>query len=342
MAIAINGVQIIDIQTPGVQILRPSGDLDDYFEFSVTANRPLFRAIGSYLVLGADGTPGSAIADGDIFIKQRLEVDGISYFDSAVYIRNHSYVSLDKMLSYGTAYECAISLNTLDANAKSAYMRMIAGDATDVPVFVVGAPYATDWGLFDGVTQPSFTFLEKSNQLHTATDGIADAGGATAILKHVGGFTNGVVGDDVRITAGTNCTPGWYTIITRTSADQVTLDRNYASNNSTNVTFVTYHPFSILSAQGVRTLVTYGAPPAREIAAAGWLALDVSIANGRLYWTIGNGVAHYVDATAGLSLPKEERIDPTGHTFQIGDEVKLIVDRINDDGSFHAYPYYAS
>jgi len=41
----------------------PNGEADDGFRMSVTANRVLFAPIGGYLVLGADGTPGSAVAN---------------------------------------------------------------------------------------------------------------------------------------------------------------------------------------------------------------------------------------------------------------------------------------
>ena len=77
-----------------------------------------------------------------------------------------------------------------------------------------------------------------------------------------------------------------------------------------------------------------------DIDMAGAMALDVGQANGRLYWRVG-AAWKYVDATGGLSLPIEERTDPSGHEFQIGDEVKMIVDRINEDGSFHAEPIFA-
>jgi len=77
-----------------------------------------------------------------------------------------------------------------------------------------------------------------------------------------------------------------------------------------------------------------------DIDMAGAMALDVGQANGRLYWRVG-AAWHYVDATAGLSLPANERIDKTGHRFELGDTVKLVIDRINEDGSFHAEPIFA-
>ena len=143
--------------------------------------------------------------------------------------------------------------------------------------------------MFDGLTHPAFAPIEKGSQLHSATNGIADAGAATAILKHVGGFTAAVVGDIVRITAGTLCTPGWYWITTVTSADQVTLDRNYTSGDTTNVTFVTYHSFTLLSAEGIKTRTTDGAPTdaSVELDMDGWIIIDA--ANSDLYFR-ANGV----------------------------------------------------
>ena len=75
-----------------------------------------------------------------------------------------------------------------------------------------------------------------------------------------------------------------------------------------------------------------------DIPMAGACGLELSQANGRFYWRVG-AAWKYVDATGGLSLLAEERIDPDQEEFQVGDQVKLIVDRINDDGSFHATPY---
>lgn len=327
--------------------IKTNGDLDDYFDFSVTANRPLFRAIGSYLVLGADGTPGSATADGDVFIKQALEVDGILYGHYGVEsLRDVSIKADEYGVMFGASGSDAKILYTLsDVNAGCLHITAgrVGADVNNVPILVNGRDWmGSDLGLFDGLTQPSFVSLEKVGKLHSATDGIADAGGPTAILKHVGGFAAAVVGDLVRITAGTNCTIGFYWITTVTSADQVTLDRNYATNDSINVTFVTYHDFSFMSAEGVKTRVTDGAPGAGtyELKMPGRLSLDVGVANGRLYWSIGNDVFHYVDATAGISFTKEE-IEMNNHHWNIGDIGLVKIDKYHEDGAPHGLLYSA-
>jgi len=214
----------------------------------------------------------------------------------------------DTQVALGTSVDCAFIYETADANAKMliGYVDESTDAGNNVPVFAwtehTGA--AADLGLFDGVTQPIVTSIEKGNQLHSATDGIADAGAASAILKHVGGFTNAVVGDIVRITAGTLCTAGWYWITTVTSADQVTLDRNYTSGNTTNVAFVTYHDFTMLSADGICTRITDGAPTdsSVEIDRDGWIIMDVG--NNLLYgrsqstwqhWTPDGGAPNFAN-----------------------------------------------
>ena len=68
--------------------------------------------------------------------------------------------------------------------------------------------------------------------------------------------------------------------------------------------------------------------------------VDTTGAAERWYFRAG-GAWRYISKTGGLSMTKEERIDPKGHEFKLGDEVKLIVDKIFPDGSFHAIPYYS-
>lgn len=71
---------------------------------------------------------------------------------------------------------------------------------------------------------------------------------------------------------------------------------------------------------------------------AGAISLDLTGAAERLYFR-GASSWFYIAKTGGLSMTKEELIDPNGHEFQIGDKVELVVDKINKDGSFHALPY---
>lgn len=336
------GWAVDTIVSSGSITMMPSGDIDDYFTFATASNIPTIYGTGSYVRIGDAAATSNALAsEDDLMVSGKLEVDGIGYFDSTVTFQSTLNVAYDIAASFvaggikGTSYDA-------DARGLVIYTNTIATGRTPNVTLRTSANQDVDLGLFDGITQPVFAVIETAAQLHKATDGIADAGAASAILKHVGGFTNAVVGDIVRITAGTNCTAGWYWITTVTSADQVTLDRNYTSGDTTNVTFVTFHNFPMIGADGVCLKCFDGAPgdANTEIDRDGWIALDVGQANGRLYWRANNAY-HYVDATAGLSLPKEERVDPVGHKFELGDTVKLVIDRINEDGSFHALPYFA-
>ena len=328
------------LEGAGAITIKPSGDADDFFTLATVSNIPTIYGTGSYVRIGdAAATNHSLALEDDLMVSGKLEVDGYAFFDEQVHLADF------KALALGNGFDSKIIFNSQDPNAKSLFIMVPDGGANNVPVLTMLTftcfNGVVNYGLFDGLTQPLYTPLEKGGQLHSTTAGFADAGAATAILKRTNGFTNAVVGDIVRITAGTLCTVGWYWITTVTSASQVTLDRDYTSGDTTNVTFVTFHNFPMLGADGVCLKCFDGAPGDAnvEIDRDGWLQLDVSQANGRLYWR-ANNAWHYVDATAGLSLPAEERIDPSGHKFEIGDEVKLIVDRINDDGSFHAIPHF--
>ncbi len=105
--------------------------------------------------------------------------------------------------------------------------------------------------------------------------------------------------------------------------------------------------FSVVST--ALTLGTSGAIVAPIVAGAntdatsgnldGCHGVDTTGAAERWYFRAG-ATWRYISKTGGLSMTKEERIDPTGHEFQIGDTVKLVVDKILPDGSFHALPYY--
>jgi hypothetical protein len=229
-----------------------------------------FDSSEGVLHLGKPGTPGSATSTGDVFVAGALEVDGAIYADASLYFSPGSATYFEYYTSDTDARHLVLNIGDLTANY--------------VPVLTMGkSSYAYGQGLFDGITQSLFVVLEKGNQLHTATDGIANDGGATAELNHVGGFTNAVVGDIVRITAGTSATAGWYWITTKTSNDVVVLDRNYASADTTNVSFVTFHNFPMIGADGVCLKCFDGAPTdsSTEIDRDGWLQLDVG--NNQLY-----------------------------------------------------------
>jgi len=82
-SIQIGGSNSVLVSGSGVDIFA-SGDLDDYFSFSVTSNRPLFSATGNYLVLGKDATTGHSLDADDVLFGEDIEVDGVLYADGNV------------------------------------------------------------------------------------------------------------------------------------------------------------------------------------------------------------------------------------------------------------------
>jgi hypothetical protein len=292
-------------------VIMPSGDTDDYLSFVTTSGRPGLIANGSYMVLGVDGTPGSATADGDVYIKQKLEVDNTAYFVDSVYVGK----SFGYYLFFGptTSARHGFSYVATDSNAACLWEKL---DTTTniVPVHVVlQTTSSSDLGLFDGLIQPLYVFLERRGQLHTMTDGIADSGAASAILKHTGGFTGSVVGDIVRMTAGTNVTTGWYWITEKTSANQVTLDRNFCTGDTTNATCVVYHNFPMIGGEGVCLKCFDGAPTDSDtqIDRDGWIQLDVG--SNHLYhrsnttwWAVQNAILTVEAVTTTNALASAE------------------------------------
>ncbi len=294
---------------------------------------------GDYFRIGdASVTAHTLNSEDDLLVTGQLEVADTLFLDGDIALKVDRYFSLN-----GTGFPLLL-YESADANAKGARWALQNGSGTTACVLVIGnqSMLNLDPGLFDSVAQPTIAMIEKDAKYASATDAAND-GADLDELGDTGAFANAVVGDIVRITAGTRCTAGWYWITDVTGAnDSVTLDRAFITSDGavSDIAYVAYHDFTMLSADGICTRITDGAPDDNdiEIDRAGWLILDVGQTNGRLYWRVG-AAWHYVDATAGLSMPKEERIDPNGKEFNIGDKVELIVDKINGDGSFHAMPY---
>ncbi len=335
-------------------VMKPSADLDDYFTLATVGNIPTIYGTGSYVRIGDASTSTHSLAsEDDLMVSGRLEVDGGSYHDGT-FVAGEFYSVAGSTYLGGTSGLLISSASwgnstgflkgcATDSNAVATEYRFTQGGATYVPMWVwnINTGGYIDWGLFDGLTQPSNAWIDKGQKYATSTTATADDGGPTPEMLKTGMFTSSVVGDTVRVTAGTNAVVGWYWITDVVSANEVHLDRNWCTNNVTGGTFVAYHSFTVVSSDGILTRITDGAPSDSnvEIDRDGWVILDVSQANGRLYWR-ANNAWHYVDATAGISLPSDERVDRDGHEFQIGDTAKFVIDRINDDGSFHALPVY--
>ncbi len=283
------------ISSSGAINLLPSGDTDDYFTFATASNIPTIYGTGAYVRIGDAAAANRITAnEDDLFVSGELEVDGVSFLEGSVCL------GMNSDLAFQIGDVPTFRATDADANAIGLALQLPAASGNYVSVFEIANYVAIrngDTGLFDGVSQPLVTTIEKSGKYASSSTGTAAGLGAT--LVETGKFTNSVIGDILRITAGTNCTAGWYYITTVTDADTVVLDRNGFSGATTNCTYLAYHSFTGLSASGLLTRITDGAPDDNsvEIDRDGWVILDVSQANGRLYWR-ANNAWHYVDATA--------------------------------------------
>ncbi len=307
-----------------------------------------------YHTFGSATTVHSIGVSGDVLIGGVLEVQGRAYFDGQLDIKGNilstgTYfrMSDNREIKLGSGNDTSLLYQASDADAKilMGWVDESADSGNNVPAFVFGEKtplVGVDLGLFDEVVQPHIVTIENSGK-YAAVSNATSTGADVAVLTTAtaGTFTNAVVGDTVRVTAGTNATVGWYFIDVATDQYNVTLDRNWCTGGAVSGgTIVCFHKLSMMTPKAIY-LPIYDTAPADsdiDINMDGAMALEVTQANGRLYWRANNGW-HYVDATAGLSMPASERVDPKGKEFKIGSEVKLIVDRINEDGSFHAMPY---
>jgi len=324
------------ILSPNSILIKPSGDTDDYFTLATVAGIPTIYGTGAYLRIGdAAATSHSLASEDDLMVSGKLEVDGAIFPDGSVFFADLGGVK------FGTGSDMNFLWDTFDADANILDVYLNTSASSNIPGMVLQYTQIGDIGLFDGVTQPFYASLNRSGKYTSSSSAFSDAGAATPIMKLVGGFTNSVIGDIVRVTAGTADVPGWYWITTVTSADEVVLDRNWTTGDCTGGTFVAYHSFTLLSAEGICTRITDGAPTdsSVEIDRDGWLILDVGQANGRLYWR-ANNAWHYVDATAGLSFTAEERV-MNGHSWEVGDFGIVQIDKHHTDGAPHGLLYPA-
>lgn len=371
-SITIGGSNSLLISETGVDIFA-SGDLDDYFQFSVTSNRPLLTAIGNYLVLGKDATSGHSLdaddvlfgedvevdgtlfADGivqvhngdaddyitlsvvsniptiygtgaylrigdaaatnrglafedDLMVTGKLEVEGLSWFESAATINGinltGSLVANDNTdIGLGASTDCRIRYQTVDTDARMLVFMIDESDDSgdNVPAFAFGEEtnlLSADLNLFDEVVQPHIATVHNDGKRFSSSSCTSDDGGATTELLCTGVGTGAVIGDIVRVTGGTNATPGWYFIDGIDSADDITLDRNWCTGDVSNGVISCWRKVSMMTPMAVYMPIYDAAPDDNDIDIPldGAMALDCSQANGRLYWR-ANSVWHYVDAT---------------------------------------------
>ena len=321
----------------------------------------IYGADGTYLRIGDAATTGNSLSSqNDLLITGKLEVKGLGFLLDNVTFKgqinagagsNNWFTNLND--NYGfRAGASGIDAKWIYQNSDSDARCMIfvvdesADSGNNVPAFMFAedtSVIGVDLGLLDEVVQPHLVTIENAGKYLAITDATCDTGNKDELLS-TGDFANALVGDVVRITAGSGTTiVGWYWITDISGAnDSVTLDRDCCTDSVTGINFVAFHGLSMITPRAFYLPIYDGAPDDNDIDIdmAGAMALDVGQTNGRLYWRIGDAW-HYVDATAGLSLPANERVDKTGHKFELGDTVKLVIDRINEDGSFHAEPIFA-
>ena len=308
---------------------------------------------GDYVRIGDAWTTNHSLnSEDDLEVTGKLEVDGQTYFDATVNFSGgqvNANVPLimgdDIYFGLGGAPDSRMYYETADADAKCITWMIDESDdsGNNVPAWVFSEEtnlINMDLGLLDEVVQPHIVMMENSGKYAGVSNATSVAAAIRLTTATSGTFTNAVIGDLVRVTAGTNATAGWYFVDAVVDEFSVDLDRNWCSGAVTSGVMVACHKLAMMTPKAIY-LPIYDAAPADsdiDINMDGAMALEVTQANGRLYWRANNGW-HYVDASAGLSMPKEERTDPNGNKFEMGDMVELRIDKINEDGSFHAMPY---
>ncbi len=248
----------------------------------------------------------------------------------------------DVEIILGASQDVRIVYETADANAKSLVVTMDESDdsGNNVPVFIFGEEtniLNADLGAFDEAVQPHIIAMHNDGQYFTSTAVTSDDGGATNEMLATDIGTDAVVGDIVRVIAGTNATQGWYTIDVVDTANEVTLTANWCTGNVSSGAVVSFHGFTMLSANGIYTRVTDGAPGDGDIDIDrdGCIILDCGQANGRLYWR-ANGGWHYVNATAGFEVPASETDCPRcNKPIKVGDSLIGIAEKRLSDGALH-------
>ena len=256
---------------------------------------------GDYNRIGdANTTSHSLASEDDVVVTGKLEVNGITYCDGELRAAGNLALASGVILYLGgDGYPPLLKESLSDSNAKCLHITLTPGSGDDTPAMVITDGGNADFGLFDGVTQPIVAVIEKDGLYTSGTDASSAAAGAT--ITKTGAFANSVIGDIVRVTAGTNATAGWYWITTVTDANNVDLDRNWCTGAvSSDGVFVAYHSFTLLSAEGICTRITDGAPTdaSVEIDRDGWVLIDV--ANDRLYMRSGSAWV-YAPASAEVA-----------------------------------------
>ena len=324
---------------PKVELMTPTGG------FEVTGN----ISLATYDLLAVDSIYGSTsilpvrigdaattshslASEDDLMVTGKLEVDGYAYFDDYLYgtrlfASSHIAMTIDGTdFSLGVETDFILRWDTSDANANEILFVSYVAGGSNVQTFVFGGSsiYSVDLGLFDGVTQPTIAVVEKGAKYTSSS--LATAAGAQATMTTVAAvFAASVVGDIIRVVSGANATAGWYWITTVTDSYNVILDRNWCTGAVTVGVMLAYHDFTMLSADGICTRITDGAPTdaSVEIDRDGWIILDVG--NNLLY---GRSQSIWQHWTPDGGSPQFATIDATG-AYQV-DAVQVVSNRVID------------
>lgn len=97
------------------------GDVDDYVRIGTVSNIPTIYGTGAYLRIGDAGTTAYSLAsEDDLMVTGQLEVQGVTYFTSALYCLGNLLISNSQALrinSTTTAHEFAVELYDVDGTA---------------------------------------------------------------------------------------------------------------------------------------------------------------------------------------------------------------------------------
>lgn len=316
---------------------------------------------GDYNRIGDEATTENSLnSEDDLMITGQLEVYHDSFFGRNMTLTGGTFTIIssafqvynDIPVNLGGGYDSTLVYETADADALCTVLTLDESDDSglNVPAWVFGEEtnvLNVDLGLLDEVVEPHIVALANTGKLVNITNASSAGAQTTITTATATTFANSAVGDIVRVTGGTNATTGWYIIDTVTDGENIVVDRNWCSGAvSSDGAVQSWHKMAMITSHAIY-LPTYDGAPSDsdiDINLAGAMAINAigDTDKGQIYWRGADGAWSYITKTGGLSMTKEERVDPQGHEFRIGDTVKLVVDKINEDGSFHAEPVFVS
>ncbi|EKD56199.1 MAG: procollagen, type XI, alpha [uncultured bacterium] len=193
----------------------------------------------------------------------RIDLDGTmpilsSVTDTAIGFEDNILLGDDKIVSLGTSQDANFIWEIADANANQFELILPEGDATNVPVFVLGDTSINnaDLGMFNGVTDPSLVLISddggdftrfstydngnalinvgtgdliiapSGHNISPGVDNVESLGDTTAVWAN-GYFTNILAGTGDSLTITANATSTWSTSsgdLTVQSAGDLVLD----------------------------------------------------------------------------------------------------------------------